>query len=195
MNLGAAFDSGLWPQAMVDRTKCNRNVGVQFVDSQEECQAIAEAAGDAFYSFRHNANNRGHKCFSSATCDTANGLLLGDRTNEWRVYTNHCPPRRGVEVLSNDHNHGTVGQYFNFDVASAGVSLGRDIVHNEQLWAWSERKGIWAQTIVWTSANGGSRGDGHGRKNPSSSPGDWEVGDRITFADPTKSFDFRCTAT
>lgn len=83
----AIYKIGHWPQILVvpGYSKCNLNEGVQFVDSQAECEAVAVAAGHGFYSFRSNANNNGHKCFSSADC---NEPLLGDRTNEWGIYAN-----------------------------------------------------------------------------------------------------------
>jgi hypothetical protein len=87
----------LWPQAEVDRSKCNRNENLVCVRSREQCQAVAEANGHDWYSFRHNEANNGecngeHKCFSSSHCDDA---LLGDRTNEWNIY------RKAVPVLQN----------------------------------------------------------------------------------------------
>ena len=72
-----------WNQFAIDRSKCNYNEGVIFVGSQAECEAHAIANGDPYYSFRHNANDDGHKCFSSSHCDDG---LIGDRTNEWNIY-------------------------------------------------------------------------------------------------------------
>lgn len=74
--------------------------------------------------------------------------------------------------------------YFNFDVATAGESLGRPLVNGEELWAWSDAYGEWREVIVWTSSNGGSVGDGHGRLHPynAASAGDWNVGDSLRFA-------------
>jgi len=72
----------LWDQHLEDRHKCNNNIDVQFVSSQQACQQLAVANGHEFYSFRHNAGRTGHKCMSSATCDSP----LDDRTNEWNIY-------------------------------------------------------------------------------------------------------------
>lgn len=69
-----------------DRGKCNDNVNVEYVQSQAECEARAKLEGHAFYSFRSNANDEGHKCFSSSRCDDDAGLLYGGRTNEWAIY-------------------------------------------------------------------------------------------------------------
>jgi hypothetical protein len=79
-----------WNQFAVDNSKCNYNEGVYYVQSQAECEAGAVAAGHPYYSFRHNANDEGHKCFSSAHCDDG---LIGDRTNDWNIYQKlpQCP--------------------------------------------------------------------------------------------------------
>ena len=82
-----AIPANLWPRVMLgDRAKCNTNENLAYVDSQQACQSLANANGHAFYSFRHNANDQGHKCFSSERCDDDSGLLYGGRTNEWYVY-------------------------------------------------------------------------------------------------------------
>jgi len=80
-------ESPLWAQHSGSRIKCNNNIDVQYVQSQEDCQAIAEAAGHPFYSFRHNANRHGHKCMSSAHCDEP----LLNRNNEWHIYHDSSP--------------------------------------------------------------------------------------------------------
>ena len=72
----------LWDQHLEDHHKCNNNIDVQYVSSQQACQQLAVANGHEFYSFRHNAGRTGHKCMSSATCDSP----LDDRTNEWNIY-------------------------------------------------------------------------------------------------------------
>ena len=90
-------------------------------------------------------------------------------------------------MLSNDHDaqgDASIGKYFNFDLSSAAVSLGRSLVSGEVLWAFSY--GSWRQVIFWPSANYASVGDAHGRLNDGAAAGDWEVGDHISFArDPT----------
>jgi len=83
-NVYRANSGSLWSQYEVDKSKCNLNIGVEYVGSQEACQAVAAAAGHDFYSYRHNEDSTGeHKCFSSADCDDG---LIADRTNDWRIY-------------------------------------------------------------------------------------------------------------
>jgi len=72
----------LWSQHLGDGMKCNNNVNMQYVSSQEACQNLAEANGHPFYSFRHNSESSGHKCMSSATCDSP----LTGTGNEWNIY-------------------------------------------------------------------------------------------------------------
>jgi len=82
-------DATMWEQHGGDHSKCNKNVDVQYVSSQMECQQVASAAGHAYYSFRHNAlaskqsqlHGGDHACMSSATCENLTG-----RTNEWNMY-------------------------------------------------------------------------------------------------------------
>ena len=82
-----------WPQFDVDKSKCSLNVGLVYVDSQAECEAVAMASdGHEFYSYRHNADTSGdnegqHKCFSSSHCDDG---LIGDRTNDWNIYRSNA---------------------------------------------------------------------------------------------------------
>lgn len=92
----------------------------------------------------------------------------------------------GVDVLSVDHVSGTTGWYFNFDVASAAEALGRRLQNGEVLWAMKQDSDIWRQIIVWTSPNGGSSGDGHGRLDPfqSAAIGDWAEEDHLILAHP-----------
>jgi len=98
-----ATDAVLWGgQTFIERTKCNVNIGVQYVSSLRECQEVAAAAGHEFYSFRHDANAQGHKCFSSQNCDEENGLLLGNRNNDWRVYRR---PFANPAVVRNAHSN------------------------------------------------------------------------------------------
>lgn len=74
-----------------DEPRCVDNRCAQKVSSQSDCQALAEAQGHSFYSYRHNPDRRGrHKCVSSAECP-----YNEDRLNEWRVYTDNEPVPAG----------------------------------------------------------------------------------------------------
>jgi hypothetical protein len=86
-------------------------------------------------------------------------------------------------VWSTDHASGVNGgTYFNYDVASASAANGGDpVVNNANYMVTNLRSGKYGQVILWTGANGGSRGDGHGRWDPDRNDGDWRVGDRIVF--------------
>jgi hypothetical protein len=79
----------LWSQHQHDagRMKCNDNVDMQYVADQAACQQLAVQNGHPFYSFRHNGESSGHKCMSSALCNSP----LTDRTNDWAVYTPTSP--------------------------------------------------------------------------------------------------------
>ena len=59
-----------WPQHEVDKSKCNLNVDMAYVADQEECEALAVTNGHPYYSFRHNGEDAGHRCMSSADCGT-----------------------------------------------------------------------------------------------------------------------------
>lgn len=85
------------------------------------------------------------------------------------------------EVFSVDHRSGRIGAYFNFSIAQAHSVLGRPLVHNERLNLSNARTGEERLAVVWTRANGGSKGDGHGRWDASYSDGDWRVGDLLAF--------------
>ena len=74
----------LWQRHLPDagNVKCNLNVDLHYVADQAACQQLAVTSGHPFYSFRHNGESHGHKCFSSATCDSP----LTERSNQWAVY-------------------------------------------------------------------------------------------------------------
>ena len=88
-------DKCTWSEVLVRNMKCAFTTGIRNV-SQEECQAKAEATGDAFYSWRHTdvqtLNNKDGKefvtdqCFTTKTC--AN--VLSTTWNDWRVF--YCTP-------------------------------------------------------------------------------------------------------
>jgi len=87
-----------------------------------------------------------------------------------------------VPVLSVDHTFGASydGQYFNFNVAAVTAALGRALVNNEVLEITNTRTQDEREAVLWTAANGGSIGDGHGRWNSGAAPGQWVVGDSFT---------------
>jgi len=102
--------SDLWGRHMEElgRLKCNDNVNQVFVANQAECQDLAVAAGHPFYSFRHNGASGGHKCMSSAHCDSP----LDDRSNDWAVYVSPDHNTHECQVLHNqDIVAGTFAHY------------------------------------------------------------------------------------
>lgn len=116
----------LWPQFDVYKSKCNLNIGVEYVGSQQECQDLAVANGDEFYSYRHNANGEGNKCFSSAHCDDG---LIGDRTNDWAIYRANPGALWGqVEVDNSKCNNNVDVQYVDSqaDCQAAAEANGHD---------------------------------------------------------------------
>merc|ERR1712048_342552 len=88
----------------------------------------------------------------------------------------HCD----LDVLSVDHKLGVHGKYFNFDKKQLDEILGRNDWSNERL-----EIGNGMKLVVWRNPNGGSKGDAHGRKDPSqmAKANDWSVGDRIKIKD------------
>eukprot|EP01084_Bolivina_argentea_P202669 346241_1 len=87
------------------------------------------------------------------------------------------------EVLSIDHNHGTVGQYFNFEINVVDDILDRsgDWSH-ENFVVYNSRSGYVKRVVLWSSSNGGSIGDGHGREDDgTSASGDFQTGDVLSF--------------
>merc|ERR1712166_524903 len=88
-------DKCTWSEVLVPNMKCAFTTGIRGV-SQEECQAKAEATGDAFYSWRHTdvqtLNNKDGKefvtdqCFTTKTCNN----VLSTTWNDWKV--SYCTP-------------------------------------------------------------------------------------------------------
>ena len=75
-----------------------------------------------------------------------------------------------ITITSVDHSDGAHGQYFNF-FWSEGMESGAVVdVHHL-------RTGKEFEVVMWSSPNGGTVGDAHGRKDPESRGGDWQVGD------------------
>jgi len=96
----------LWDQHMPDagRVKCNNNVDMQYVADQATCQLLAVQNGHAFYSFRHNGESSGHKCMSSATCDSP----LTNRNNDWAIYAMHYVMADGCLTSGASHERAVV---------------------------------------------------------------------------------------
>jgi hypothetical protein len=86
-----------------------------------------------------------------------------------------------VEVLSCDHVDLSWGRYFNFDVAAAesahGGTLCNGCTHNIK----NTRTNREMTAYIWTSVNGGSVGNGHGRWTDEEVS--WQMGDKFTFTD------------
>jgi hypothetical protein len=81
-----------------------------------------------------------------------------------------------IKVVSVDHAHGAAGQYFNFFKSEAQRMGLEDTVEVD---VYHPRTNKIFKVVMWMSPNGGSSGDSHGRKTPSASAGDWQVGDTL----------------
>lgn len=90
------------------------------------------------------------------------------------------------EILSNDHSFGPsyIGQYFNFNLTEVSCVLGGRLSQASDTWKvfYSGTNQI-RDVVMWPNPNGGSIGDGHGRKSSNPAPGDWQTGQRIAFVD------------
>ena len=94
-------------------------------------------------------------------------------------------------VQSVDHSSWfTDGKYFNFHNDEVDAILGRTDWNDEVFTVNVERGDEFFTTDVkmWREANGGSIGDGHGRREPESSASifDWREGDRVEFVNAGK---------
>ena len=91
-----------------------------------------------------------------------------------------------LTVLSNNHNNRTTGQYFNVNIDCIEYLTGSTFSSPElQIKVTQRRAGtaIWTGTvIIWSSTNGGSIGDAHGRRVSGCAPGQWHIGDVIVLA-------------
>jgi deleted-in-malignant-brain-tumors protein 1 len=87
------------------RVKCNNNVDMQYVADQAACQQLAVDNGHPFYSFRHNGEGRGHKCMSSATCDSP----LTNRNNEWYIYEDPSQDESNAPDATPAYRYGDIG--------------------------------------------------------------------------------------
>ncbi|MEC7001512.1 MAG: hypothetical protein VXX04_06715, partial [Actinomycetota bacterium] len=90
-----------------------------------------------------------------------------------------CPDSSccSLDVLSADHSSGHVGQYFNFDLDAECIGQTGSVSQVNQY-----RGGalVWTGDVVtWHTANGGSSGSSHGRRDSGAAPGQWEAGDLI----------------
>lgn len=158
--------------------------------SAASCAASCDANGECIgFSYAPMLGDQNHESMTVCTLydsdSPTEGLTVTGSAGAVQVFcaqSSACPP--SFEVLSNDHAHGVTGKYFNFDVASAAESLGRPLVEGEELWAWSDQFDGWRPVMVWTTINGGSVGDGHGRLHPyaAASEGDWDVGVHLRLA-------------
>merc|ERR1712190_527558 len=85
-----------------------------------------------------------------------------------------------VDVLSIDHKKGVKGMYFNFDKKQLDAILGTT--------SWSGYKlkvSNGKEVAVWRKANGGSKGDAHGRWDVDPKANQFWIGQKVTFADCT----------
>jgi hypothetical protein len=87
-----------------------------------------------------------------------------------------------VRILSVDHSDGTVGYYFNYNIAdvNAILNLMNDEVYSVTQYRNNEE--IWSGAVkLWTDVNGASVGDGHGRRDEGCDNDQWQVDDQICF--------------
>jgi len=93
-----------------------------------------------------------------------------------------CEVPQSISVLSVDHSNGVVGEFFNFNVEDVEMMLnGRTNWDNEVFTMRNPKTGATEQVTLWDHRNGGSIGDGHGRRYPYYSAGDWKVGDVLNY--------------
>jgi len=101
-------------------------------------------------------------------------------------------PLNTFDVLSVNHKHLlSNGRYFNFDISTIDEILGRTDWSSEVFEVYSERKTAVYQVIIWRNSNGGSIGDGHGRKHPysDSAKGDWQKDEELMLVRVDRSDD------
>ena len=102
-------------------------------------------------------------------------------------------PACTFEILSNEHSHdgGTIGRYFNFDVADVECVLDETLTSGSYYYVSYGTNLETRYVIMWDDANeAASIGDGHGRKDPKADAAedDWSVGNRIAIC-----YDSTCT--
>ena len=88
-------------------------------------------------------------------------------------------------IMSVNHIDGSNvdGKYFNIYKSELGISTTTQTIATQ----YRDGKEIWRGCVViWTTVNGGSNSDSHGRRDPNkdSSPGNWETGDYILLSSP-----------
>lgn len=88
-----------------------------------------------------------------------------------------------ILVLSTDHISGHHGMYFNFHISSVDKIVGNTSWSDSIFRVRKEKTGEELQVKLWRHANGGSYGDGHGRRVQNPDKNQWEIGDILTFLD------------
>ena len=86
-----------------------------------------------------------------------------------------------LKVLSVDHSSNTVGQYFNFDVASLDTYFGTTRWDHKSIKVRNQRTGHVDYVEIWRTEGGGSSGSAHGRWATDFREGQWETGDIVIF--------------
>lgn len=84
-----------------------------------------------------------------------------------------------IKISSVDHafGPGVLGQYFNFDMSTAGLKPGEE----QKIFLTNERTKERKKAVLWGSKNGGSTGDSHGRwDDGTAAPGQFKAGDTLT---------------
>ena len=110
-------------------------------------------------------------------------------------------PSCTFEILSNEHSSdgGTVGQYFNYNVADVECVLGETLtsgsLHYVSYGPSDSTNPETRSVVMWDEANdAASIGDGHGRKDPKAdaAEGDWSVGNRIAICYDSSCTQWKC---
>lgn len=163
--------------------------------TEAECQHAAEAAGLALgggghafagaYAFSGCYTYEGNAFWSTTIggaavvlprarvylCDAFSGGASPDAGPATPCSRSDCC---GLEVLSNDHDFGVVGTYFNFMMNPSCVAPGVDF----EVAQYRGGLPIWTGLVTsFGGVNGGSSGDDHGRRQGGQGPGQFEAGD------------------
>jgi len=133
------------------RVKCNDNVDMVYVADQATCQQLAITNGHPFYSFRHNGENGGHKCMSSAHRDDH----LTERTNEWHIYSEHAPGQLCGRTIEQCR---AIAESLGMQVGGAGFNFVGD--YSEE-GCYSYHEGQFAGKAYYGTVNGGEVSDSH----------------------------------
>eukprot|EP01084_Bolivina_argentea_P220501 373673_1 len=81
-----------------------------------------------------------------------------------------------VDHVVGDQFGGDYGQYFNFDVLEVDRLLGYTNWHDTTFRLYNSRTKEAYTVRLWRTSNGGSIGNGHGRKEHSPKAGNWRIG-------------------